>query len=686
MKNLRSLTLLVILCLVVILPLFQNCAEVRLQRASPPSTVIESAVTYDTTQLRPPIYGPKRSRVFIVVDQSFSMIYGKCAGELDSDPSNPVSTDGKLTGCTRAPGADPEADRFKIIRNWYRELATERDVAIAAGLTTPEPVQVALIPFSGGIRQRPKTGEAPKHALRIPTDESYITELETEQEADRAKIAADVDAVADHMGTTSPLVPLQTARAAIQSEIDRLKQARILDKTTIRFVFLTDGAIKPLNEMYERGREALGCPTSAQCASAPSTLGCVGANEAGWENPRPSEVCNQLYPDRFRRTFGEWTSNTYDGIKAEIQRIKDLPTLPGNQGATVSVSLAQIRPNRLDQRDGDLPAGGVRNLFPKVSNDLELDYFRIDGPQAPFSLKSGGKILNFEINSFYVMNLNTFVNGVGDLDLDSDGDGLTDAAEIQLRAEANPIENFDPYKARTNSFCLDSITANYGCLKLGCDYRLDQDGDGLNECEEKTMGTDANKMDMDEDGIIDLHEILRGMNPRKNQTGEVRQDDWTEMMRFAAGLLPISPRQTLLPTAMIRVQVRRLGYGQYPGSDAITAKYNFVLENLPLKNVPATPDPNWAAMTRPDPTEYPLEVRTLDKNGFAMGALPEPRQGINQILIMLKVGARENPSITYWMGRRIEVPFAQGGTQSFTINDLSGFKRLQYLQNGGGAL
>lgn len=72
-------------------------------------------------------------------------------------------------------------------------------------------------------------------------------------------------------------------------------------------------------------------------------------------------------------------------------------------------------------------------------------------------------------------------------DKDSDGDGLTDEAEVKM--------GFDPYK---NDF-------NTG--------EMDLDGDGLSDETEKKIGTDPNKKDTDGDGLSDSSEITLGTNP-----------------------------------------------------------------------------------------------------------------------------------------------------------------------------
>lgn len=89
--------------------------------------------------------------------------------------------------------------------------------------------------------------------------------------------------------------------------------------------------------------------------------------------------------------------------------------------------------------------------------------------------------------------------GTDPLNRDTDGDGIGDLVELQLsgvRAEFNPRAPHDPPE----------------CINIPKPYQ-DSDIDGLNDCEEALIRTNAYLADTDRDGIPDAIEALRGGQP-----------------------------------------------------------------------------------------------------------------------------------------------------------------------------
>jgi hypothetical protein len=88
--------------------------------------------------------------------------------------------------------------------------------------------------------------------------------------------------------------------------------------------------------------------------------------------------------------------------------------------------------------------------------------------------------------------------GTNPLAIDTDGDGFNDLLEVRLSASG-----FDP---------LDPSDAD---CRLAID-RVDTDGDGLLDCEERFVGTNRHFFDTDADGMPDDNELVFNTNPTGN--------------------------------------------------------------------------------------------------------------------------------------------------------------------------
>lgn len=109
------------------------------------------------------------------------------------------------------------------------------------------------------------------------------------------------------------------------------------------------------------------------------------------------------------------------------------------------------------------------------------------------------------------VNRNALVRN-GQVQVDSDGDGLSDDDEA--------IRGTDPLAPDTDLDGLgDAIEVRLGMnpqtldVLNGCNPYLDEDGDRLNDCEERALGTDSCMSDSDGDSLPELVELLAGTNP-----------------------------------------------------------------------------------------------------------------------------------------------------------------------------
>ncbi|MFZ5468931.1 MAG: calcium-binding protein [Myxococcota bacterium] len=106
------------------------------------------------------------------------------------------------------------------------------------------------------------------------------------------------------------------------------------------------------------------------------------------------------------------------------------------------------------------------------------------------------------------------ISRTGQLLVDSDGDGVADEEEVAL--------GLDPTLPDSDTDGLmDGVELRMGLrpqpgnvdLINGCNVADDTDGDRLNDCEERVLGTDACVTDSDGDALPDLVELLGGTNP-----------------------------------------------------------------------------------------------------------------------------------------------------------------------------
>jgi hypothetical protein len=104
------------------------------------------------------------------------------------------------------------------------------------------------------------------------------------------------------------------------------------------------------------------------------------------------------------------------------------------------------------------------------------------------------------------------ISRAGEMLVDSDGDGIPDNDEIAM--------GLDPRNSDTDGDGLgDGVEVRMGLnpkvpnVITGCNAALDTDGDRLNDCEERVLGTEVCMGDTDGDGASDLVEFLSGTNP-----------------------------------------------------------------------------------------------------------------------------------------------------------------------------
>jgi len=220
----------------------------------------------------------------------------------------------------------------------------------------------------------------------------------------------------------------------------------------------------------------------------------------------------------------------------------------------------------------------------------------------------------YEIGLIYAYLRNARSSNSGEYLVDSDGLGMPDVSEKEPEL----------LNKRSNGKCLDSIVQKYGsCLTEGCMPLVDFDGDGLNQCEEKTLGTDDFEVDTDGDGIADGAEILYAMNPTVNdQRLFYNSDGLSNFEHFVRGYSPTSNLSKISSSRMLDISSVLVDYQVQKntrGLETRTPGYKIAIRNIPL-------------------------LTTKDAPGIH-------GSGINQVVVVARVDSLSNPDEHQWLSK-----------------------------------
>ena len=132
-----------------------------------------------------------------------------------------------------------------------------------------------------------------------------------------------------------------------------------------------------------------------------------------------------------------------------------------------------------------------------------------------FSIDFTSFIRTFALKQLVAMNLNALPRNGLSL-VDTDGDGLTDQEEYlagtsPFLADTDGDGFSDLIEVRQTNAGLDPLFSGDADCRMATD-RLDDDGDGLLNCEERYFGTNSRLIDSDADGFPDDVEIRMGTN------------------------------------------------------------------------------------------------------------------------------------------------------------------------------
>lgn len=240
-----------------------------------------------------------------------------------------------------------------------------------------------------------------------------------------------------------------------------------------------------------------------------------------------------------------------------------------------------------------------------------------------------------KIKRVIAMNRNALSRN-GEVLIDSDGDGVSDLQEQQIGTDPTLLDtDFDGIGDGVEvkmglkpAVILDANGAptgeNIDIIK-GCNYANDEDGDRLNDCEERVLGSDSCITDTDGDGLPDLVEFLGGTNPLiAEDLADDERDGLPNVGEITAHTDPIS--------ADIAFQQER-GYGYAikeiePTADG-RACYEVDIYNVTVVGTEKRPSPDGTGLIIPQGTNdiyiYFQVGRDNDPRGTGIGSLFVPQ-------------------------------------------------------------
>lgn len=696
---------------ITVLAITQGCGDVRLSKATQYKGASSGATT---TYLKPPSLEDQNLRLVVFVDMSNSMVINPCPADIE-DPASQVTPPGPTGTVGGYPcnpfrtPADPQIYRLKSAKKWITDLMTQLPAPSLARL------KILIVPFTGGyIESARDAGDIGSMVfLDGSRAVTWIDTLIQQQiatqtfQAIAGTVPASVDpAAADplKMGTSVPSPRLNFLKVAVSTEIDLLKASGELKNTNFQVAFMSDGNPVPNRfHMMETLNRVWASKIINLYTLPPSQMGfsdCIGVcqgylnyvldpiNSARFD---ASEMNNMLcsynygtgnqFGDSFgppimgcprhciyalgagfndldqcgdanntiavmRESWGNEQGNTPLDVIRALNQIRTL--LRQNSEAHFNFHFLMSDLNRIGQNldarpDSEVKANWI--LFARKAFKRGSSHGIINSDQTPLDFFALGQVANaWHLKYLFAINTTARVDRYGQMAADSDSDGLYD------------YEDSSPNKPRTNGICLDAIRVKNGCISPGpaneiCDPEVDQDGDGLNDCEEKTLGTDAYDFDTDNDGIPDGFEILFGLNPLQND----REQDWSgdgvsNFDQFAMGLSPQVRVANISAGAKVAINMLFSGYQttRIGNTDVSTAGYAIRIANLPIANVAGSNDLLAQYST---PQKLPAQRISPTMVGGSHA------QNFNRILIVGFVESETNPGMGYWIGKVETVGF-----------------------------
>lgn len=708
----------------LLLTTFNNCGKVNVQQlSSEPAPAIGGSVKINYITV--PELPDQQLRAVFLLDMSRSMLYGPCGGSIDTMITGvtPVVNCNAWSGVDNAGNRFKlirewiDQVQFSINQGVLRQDQVKLMlVPFTGGMQ-----DVMLKSFVQNLPAYKKFSSVTDFLSILNRLEAlYIRATTASAAVTYPPYIAAADAqvlngftqggVLSYFGTSVPAPRMDYINTAVAEELALMNQAGLTRSAQFEVVYISDGVAKPRPDHLMAAVEFIW--KAKKMARLQSSGMCIDPQNWNWQSGEPCwewknyddinlESCiNQCKIQT--RQFAEdgkipgYGQPCYDCFQA----LKDYDFDPASSNSGYSDFAQQSKTYWGDWQENSLARVLLKfstlvNVYRRNSDTrFRFNFIRLDSAvkafevpavelttitnwinkarevyakghryvvqkeaQAQFSLfKSLKNNERYQVNLIYAINLNARTNSYGALELDSDGDGLQDALELEL--------GFNPANPRSDGACLDSIKYQMkGCIKVGCDNNVDVDGDGLNECEERTMGTDLQDFDTDGDGISDSHEVLFRLNPLDNdQFKNSSADGLTNLAHFLRGAVSDVALSDVPANRLVHFSANLKDQRLIKDSRGRTVNspgYTFELKNVPLVNTLKATDTHLLFRSK---AKLPEDASTFSIIGGSHSLLS------NRVLFMIRIDSLDNPGDSFWVMMEKNLQFNPDKVQNIEIN------------------
>ncbi len=699
---------------------FQNCGKINVD---PIKFSSQSTVGMEL-DMKPPTTQKWNRRYVFFIDMSYSMVSGPCPFDVDVsnsihgfdqsytdfDPNFPEDSNfndsryrvsdcsvdtslpfGSMTLDYKNPanpvglpnhktykGSDFAGNRFAVLNTWIGQMRNSHNPEFL------ERTQILIIPTASGaafnrlLINYPLKNLAFLSLIDPKLDEGliYLKNIHDTQKLavitpPDQRFLDDPNLDKNKMGTSSYQYAMTNSFPLIDKEMEKLALSGELTQTSFKIIAFADQRVNPVQEQFTKALEPA---VFSDCALCQTEL------QEAWGT---SNYSNLVDAD-LKLSLIQGLTKYYGAGLVETEFLHLTNNSPIDPIVFKSVdTLTQ------QSRTGDeFPKNQINVIdylhSKSIERNVSSQIILLPNATAPYRIANVNTgVTTFKITNVFLLNMNYKLDNNGNPHIDTDGDGVPDDLEI--------LRGLDPMNPRSNGYCLDSIniepTLKRRCEALAqarlCDPKLDSDGDGLNECDEMTIGTDPYDFDTDGDGIPDILEVLNGSNPLvdDNKT-DSNSDGLSDMINFTMGLSPLQKPQYINPLNLIKISLKFLAPNFV--NDANIGRVRVDRLDLGIDNFPMIK--TMAAVPRilvPDNYYLRSGARGFNPSTSKVNSRqslirPILKPNTNNLVALLRIIDPDEPQKVYWEILDSEVSVLQAQTNLGKIN-ISDFFQMKVV-------